>query len=202
MLHSTFLKDEVVEQFDGFFSCSRSTSRPTCEPAFHSTSRSAMTRSSTCGRSSRPTFSWRFASSPNGGRRLGAEERRLLRADYGPYQFAQPADSRARRRLAARRRALPQIPRSIDVIDLEPPFRGAAGGVRLASLGALRQAIAFGLAGFKFSKEASASTPSFPARLTASNSLSSGRSVGSTSASAATTTCWKSRSTALPALFA
>jgi trehalose/maltose hydrolase-like predicted phosphorylase len=48
-------------------------------------------------------------------------------------------------------------------IDLAPPFRGAAGGVRLASLGAMRQAIVFGLAGFKFSSESIGFDPFLPA---------------------------------------
>ena len=47
-------------------------------------------------------------------------------------------------------------------IDLAPPFRGAAGGVRLASLGAMRQAIVFGLAGFKFSSESIGFDPFLP----------------------------------------
>jgi trehalose/maltose hydrolase-like predicted phosphorylase len=47
-------------------------------------------------------------------------------------------------------------------IDLEPPFRGAAGGVRLGSLGALRQAITFGLGGFKFNKDGIGFDPFLP----------------------------------------
>ncbi len=47
-------------------------------------------------------------------------------------------------------------------IDLEPPYRGAAGGVRLASQGALRQVTVFGLAGFKFGKESIAFDPFLP----------------------------------------
>jgi kojibiose phosphorylase len=47
-------------------------------------------------------------------------------------------------------------------IDLVPPYRGAAGGVRLASLGAMRQAIVFGLAGFKFSSESIGFDPFLP----------------------------------------
>jgi kojibiose phosphorylase len=47
-------------------------------------------------------------------------------------------------------------------IDLLPPFRGAAGGVRLASLGAMRQSIVFGLAGFKFSSESIGFDPFLP----------------------------------------
>ncbi len=47
-------------------------------------------------------------------------------------------------------------------IDLQPPYRGAAGGVRLASQGALRQVIVFGLAGFKFSDVSISFDPFLP----------------------------------------
>ncbi len=47
-------------------------------------------------------------------------------------------------------------------IDLQPPYRGAAGGVRLASQGALRQVMVFGLAGFKFSDIGIGFDPSLP----------------------------------------
>jgi trehalose/maltose hydrolase-like predicted phosphorylase len=48
-------------------------------------------------------------------------------------------------------------------IDLQPPFRGAAGGVRIASQGALRQAIVFGFAGLKFNSNGLGFDPFLPA---------------------------------------
>jgi kojibiose phosphorylase len=47
-------------------------------------------------------------------------------------------------------------------IDLAPPYRGAAGGVRIGALGALRQVIAFGLAGLKFSSDGLGFDPFLP----------------------------------------
>ncbi len=47
-------------------------------------------------------------------------------------------------------------------IDMVPPYRGAAGGVRIGSLGALRQAIAFGLAGLKFDADSIGFDPFLP----------------------------------------
>jgi kojibiose phosphorylase len=47
-------------------------------------------------------------------------------------------------------------------IDMVPPFRGAAGGVRIGSLGALRQTVAFGLAGLKFNAESISFDPFLP----------------------------------------
>lgn len=47
-------------------------------------------------------------------------------------------------------------------IDLTESFRGAAGGVRIASLGALRQTALFGLAGFKFNSEEIGFDPFLP----------------------------------------
>jgi kojibiose phosphorylase len=52
-------------------------------------------------------------------------------------------------------------------IDLVHSFRGAAGGVRIGSLGALRQAVTYGLAGFKFSAEGIAFDPFLPTPITA-----------------------------------
>lgn len=52
-------------------------------------------------------------------------------------------------------------------IDLVHSFRGAAGGVRIGSLGALRQAVLYGLAGFKFSAEGIAFDPFLPTPITA-----------------------------------
>lgn len=50
-------------------------------------------------------------------------------------------------------------------IDLEPPFRGAAGGVRLAAQGAMRQAMVFGLAGFKFNSDSIGFDPFLPSSI-------------------------------------
>ena len=47
-------------------------------------------------------------------------------------------------------------------IDLTESFRGAAGGVRIGSLGGLRQAIMFGLAGFKFDSNGIGFDPFLP----------------------------------------
>jgi kojibiose phosphorylase len=47
-------------------------------------------------------------------------------------------------------------------IDMVPPYTGAAGGVRIGSLGALRQAIAFGLAGLKFDSNSIGFDPFLP----------------------------------------
>jgi trehalose/maltose hydrolase-like predicted phosphorylase len=47
-------------------------------------------------------------------------------------------------------------------IDLVESFRGAAGGVRIGSLGALRQTVVFGLAGFKFASEGISFDPFLP----------------------------------------
>jgi kojibiose phosphorylase len=51
-------------------------------------------------------------------------------------------------------------------IDMGTSFRGAAGGVHLAALGGLWQAVFFGLAGFKFSEAGIAFDPFLPAPLT------------------------------------
>jgi len=47
-------------------------------------------------------------------------------------------------------------------IDLAPPYRGAAGGVRIGALGALRQVVTFGLAGLKFSSDGLGFDPFLP----------------------------------------
>jgi trehalose/maltose hydrolase-like predicted phosphorylase len=52
-------------------------------------------------------------------------------------------------------------------IDLGEGFRAAAGGVHIAALGGLWQAVVFGLAGFKFSRERIEFDPFLPGSLTA-----------------------------------